>query len=115
MSKLNTWVHVHRMETDSQGRLYVAETQAFGPGDTLPAWAVKAVTNPKVWADGAPAAESASTGSTGGAAVPPKGGPGSGKEAWAAYATAKGVEVTDEMRSRDDIIAALEKAGVPTE
>lgn len=46
-------------------------------------------------------------------APPPKGGPGSGREAWAAYATGK-VEVSAEM-SRDDIVAALTAAGVPTE
>lgn len=46
--------------------------------------------------------------------VPPKGGPGSGRPAWAEYAAANGIVVTDEMRSRDDIIAALDLAGVPT-
>jgi hypothetical protein len=25
---------------------------AFGPGDDVPAWAVKAISNPKVWAGG---------------------------------------------------------------
>lgn len=43
---------------------------------------------------------------------PPQGGPGSGKEAWAAYADALGVEVDDDA-SRDDIIDAVEKAGHP--
>lgn len=47
--------------------------------------------------------------------MPPKGGPGSGRPAWAEYAMANGVVVTDEMRSRDDIIAALALAGVPTD
>ena len=39
---------------------------------------------------------------------PPRGGPGSGRDAWVAYAGARGVEVTDDM-SREDIMAALEQ------
>lgn len=53
-----------------------------------------------------------SDGSDGG--VPPRGGAGSGKDAWSAYAASKGVDV-DAEASRDDIIAALDDAGVPTE
>ncbi|UYL88296.1 hypothetical protein SEA_EVEPICKLES_9 [Arthrobacter phage EvePickles] len=49
MSKLNTYVHVH----DKDGI-----SHAFGPEDTVPAWAEKAITNPDVWAE-APAAEEA--------------------------------------------------------
>lgn len=49
-----------------------------------------------------------------GSGVPPRAGKGSGKEAWAAYAEANGVEV-DADASRDDIIAACEAAGVPVE
>lgn len=49
------------------------------------------------------------------ARMPPKGGPGSGRAAWAAYAQANGVDVTDEMKSRDDIVAACVVAGVATE
>lgn len=45
--------------------------------------------------------------------IPPRGGAGSGREAWADYASGK-VPVTDDM-TRDDIIAALEEASVPTE
>lgn len=40
---------------------------------------------------------------------PPRSGPGSGKEAWVAYAENVGVEVTDDM-TRDDIIAAVDEA-----
>lgn len=47
MSKLNTYVHVH----DKDGI-----SHAFGPEDTVPEWAEKAITNPDVWAE-APAAE----------------------------------------------------------
>jgi len=45
---------------------------------------------------------------------PPQGGPGSGKDAWAVYAAAKGVAV-DESAGRDDIIAAVKKAGHPVD
>lgn len=46
--------------------------------------------------------------------VPPRGGAGSGRDAWAGYAARHGVVVDDED-SREDIIAALDEAGVPTE
>lgn len=42
MSKLNTYVHVH----DKDGI-----SHAFGPDDTVPEWAEKAITNPDVWAE----------------------------------------------------------------
>lgn len=42
MAKLNTNVHV----ADADGTYHV-----FGPADDLPEWAVKAIDNPKVWAD----------------------------------------------------------------
>jgi hypothetical protein len=45
---------------------------------------------------------------------PPKGGAGSGADVWAAYASDNDVTVPDGA-SRDDIIAALDSAGVPTE
>lgn len=47
MAKLNTYVHVH----DKDGI-----SHAFGPDDTVPEWAAKAITNPDVWAE-APAEE----------------------------------------------------------
>lgn len=81
------------------------ELVTFPADSTPPAWAQAQIRNPKAWVGGeAPAL-------AGG--PPPKGGPGSGKEAWVAYAAGK-VEVTEEM-TRDDIIAALTSAGVPTE
>lgn len=46
--------------------------------------------------------------------VPPQGGPGSGKDVWAQYAAANGVSVPGGA-SRDEIIAACEKAGVPVD
>jgi hypothetical protein len=48
MSKLNTYVHVH----DKDGI-----SHAFGPDDTVPDWAEKAITNPDVWADAPTAVE----------------------------------------------------------
>ena len=45
---------------------------------------------------------------------PPKGGAGSGAQAWRDYATSKGVEVPADA-SREDVIATLDAAGVPTE
>ena len=44
---------------------------------------------------------------------PPRTGRGSGKDAWVAYAAANDVTVADDA-SRDDIIAALDAAGVDT-
>lgn len=51
---------------------------------------------------------------TGEPVPPPKGGAGSGVAKWREYADATGVQVDDEA-SRDDVIAALDAAGVPTE
>jgi len=45
---------------------------------------------------------------------PPKGGAGSGAPAWRKYAASKNVEVAEDA-SREDVVAALEAAGVPTE
>lgn len=49
-----------------------------------------------------------------GVGAPPKSGKGSGDEAWRSYAASNGVEVDDDAK-RDQIIAALDEAGVPTE
>lgn len=46
--------------------------------------------------------------------VPPRGGAGSGRDAWADYASAHNVDVADDA-SRDDIINALDEVGIPTE
>lgn len=51
---------------------------------------------------------------TGAGDVPPMGGAGSGKDAWAEYATGLGVEVTDDD-TRDDIVARVKAAGHPVE
>jgi hypothetical protein len=49
-----------------------------------------------------------------GPAAPPLGGPGSGRDAWAAWAEHLGVEVTEDM-TRDDIVAAIDAATEPEE
>lgn len=41
---LTCYVHVAHPDT--------GEIQIFGPDDEVPAWAVKAITNPDVWDDG---------------------------------------------------------------
>jgi hypothetical protein len=83
----------------------------FKPGDTPPAWALPQLSNPKVWQDGdVPSADESTD------TPPPKGGPGSGVDKWIAYAESKGVTLTDEQRkSREDVMAALDAASVPTE
>lgn len=45
---------------------------------------------------------------------PPKAGPGASKKAWQDYAAANGVDTAD-AESRDDVIDAVNRAGVPTE
>jgi hypothetical protein len=93
MGKILT-ARTHAM--DEQGRAVW-----FNPGDTVPGWARKQLTNPKLWGDEQPAT----------VPVPSTSGPGSGKEAWAAFAADRGVEV-DAGASRDDIMAACQAAGV---
>jgi hypothetical protein len=93
--------HVWLQKKDDNGN--VVDTQWFGPGDALPAWAEAAITHDKAYAE-----ESSSDG------PPPKAGRGSGLDAWKAYASVHEVEVPDGA-SKDDVIAALESAGVPTE
>lgn len=80
------------------------QPEVFEEGSVAPSWAADQVDD-HVFAATARAADGE---------VPPKGGAGSGKDAWAAYAASRGVEV-DEDATRDDIVAALESAGVPTE
>ena len=45
--------------------------------------------------------------------VPARSGPGSGRDAWAAYATSRGVQIPD-TASRDDIIDYLTGRGIVT-
>ena len=127
--KLATFVHV----ADDTGAMHV-----FGPDDKVPAWAASKITNPMAWKGGkvadpadeitrlrarlaelekgqakepTPAPPDAKPAASG---IPPKGGAGSGAPAWREYAVSKGVEVSADA-SRDDVIAALDAAGIPTE
>ncbi|MGI5144798.1 hypothetical protein ACQEVC_45525 [Plantactinospora sp. CA-294935] len=116
--KLNAFVTVHRR--DDKGEL-TGESVTVGPNDDLSrpelSWVESAITNPDVWADAAkptPAGESVGPQAPAGDGPPPKGGAGSGAPEWRAYAARKGVEVPDDA-SRDDVIAALSAANVPTE
>lgn len=90
------------------------EVTSVLPGDTIPSWAK--VTNPYVTGDDEPTGmRLPNDAAVGGTDDPPaKAGKGSGKEAWADYAEAHGVSVSDDA-SRDEIIAACESAGVPVE
>ncbi|MFI1607848.1 hypothetical protein ACH4YN_38040 [Streptomyces griseofuscus] len=105
--QLVAFVHVR----DVGGR-----TVAYGPGEDVPAWARKQITNPKAWGDVESAepsqVEAPSPAGTGGdLEAPPRAGKGSGVEAWRDFASRKGVDV-DQDASREQIIAACEAAGV---
>lgn len=88
---------------------------SFLPGDDVPDWAAKQITNPHAWEtveDDVPAAqpepvfvpvEDDPTG------APPKSGSGASRQAWADHAESKGVEVNPDWK-REDIIAAVESA-----
>lgn len=112
MARLNTTVFV----VDPDGR-----DRPFGPGEDLPDWAAKQISNPDVW-DGEPPAhirgqddakkEPASQAPAASAAQePPRSGKGSGRDAWAAYAASRSVEVKGDA-SRDDIIDQLAERGL---
>ncbi|MFC8182407.1 hypothetical protein ACFULT_26345 [Rhodococcus sp. NPDC057297] len=89
---LIAFVHV----ADENGTAHV-----FGPGDSVPEWARKKITNPTVWDGESTKVE-----------VPPQAGPKGGRDKWAAYAAANGVAADAEWK-RDDIIEALEARGIP--
>lgn len=93
---------------------------SFLPGDDVPDWAAKLITNPLAWGadeqpEDAPAPEPATVevaaGGEGGTpdGAPSKSGVGSSRQAWADYAESKGIEVDPDWK-REDIIAAVEKA-----
>lgn len=92
------------------------DMHSFGPSDTVPAWAQKAITNPGAWEDGGSAAEAGGpdTGGDTPPAIPPKGGAGSAAENWRGYARSQGVDVAEDA-TREDVVAALEAAGIATE
>lgn len=103
--QLVAYVHVR----DLAGR-----TTALGPGDDVPTWAAKQISNPKAWGDAEPGASSRPVVSSSAGAdtreAPPRSGKGSSVEAWRAFAERKGVDV-DQDASREDVIAACETAG----
>lgn len=111
--RLNTTIHVH---VDGASRVY-------GPADEVPDEVAALITTPGVWADNAEGTDQPDEADNaegtdevpdkvGG--LPPKQGKGSGVKAWRAYADTKGFETDDDI-SRDEIIAALDAAGIPTE
>ena len=133
--RLNTTVHVH---VDGASRVY-------GPTDEVPDTVATLITTPGVWADerddadqpdeadnaegtdeaeatdevpdtaeGTDEAEATDEVPDTAEGVPPKQGKGSGVTAWRAYADTKGFETDDDI-SREEIIAALDAAGIPTE
>jgi hypothetical protein len=90
---------VHAVERDEQGN--TTNSGVFGPDDTVPAWARKAITNPDVWGDG----EDDTDDTEGDTPERPTGN--ASREKWAAYAESQGVAVTEDMK-RDDIVAAVD-------
>lgn len=82
------------------------------PGDDVPGWAVGRIGEHALATgedDGVDEADDDAHD-----APPPKAGKGSGEDKWRAYAERHGVDVP-EAEGRDDVIAALESAGVPVE
>lgn len=125
--RLNGYVHV--VDSSPEG-LEVGRQATFGPDDVLPDWAVASISNPDVWADGRPPAPASASPVgpgpkfTSGPApapavvdvkVPPRGGAGSGRDAWATYARTAGHDAAADLPTRDEIIGALQTAGVPVE
>lgn len=98
MRTLNTYVHA--VHTDEQGN---QQSGTFGPGDVLPDWARKSITNPDVW-DGEDADIPAPV-EPSPVLERPKGN--ASRETWAAYAAQEDVEIEADM-NRDDIIAAVD-------
>ncbi|MFJ7069197.1 hypothetical protein [Streptomyces sp. NPDC101115] len=89
-------------------RAYVhIDGQAYGPGDELPAAVARRIGKHAFVDDD----EAGAGGDTDGVEAPPRSGRGSGIEAWRAFAEQNGVDTDDEM-SRDDVIAAAERAGL---
>lgn len=108
MARLNTTVHVY------DG----ADTIVYRPGDEVRPEHRAQITAPGVWVD--EPGEDLQEDKPEGLSIPPKAGPGSGKKAWAAYAVdasaAQGMKIDiPGDATRDEIVAALTEAGIPTE
>lgn len=80
----------------------------YGPDSDVPAEVAKRITNPKVWSDGGTMTAAAPTGDDPAAKEPPRGGPGSGVDAWKAHADYLGVTY-DEKASAKDIAALVDE------
>lgn len=103
MSKIGEYaVHLH----DDNGVLV-----SLLPGDDVPGWAVGRI-GKHALASGDDVNADVSDDSSD--APPPKAGKGSGEDKWRAYADRHGVDVSG-AEGRDDVIAALDQAGVPVE
>ncbi|SDD58981.1 hypothetical protein SAMN04488581_2609 [Mycolicibacterium neoaurum] len=96
----------------SEYTVYLTDTDgsvvAVKPGDGIPTWAK--ITNPYVLG----AEESGEQADEPVTGPPPRAGKGSGESAWRKYAEDNGVDVS-QVEGRDDIINAVDKAGVPVE
>lgn len=92
MATLKATVHVH---TDG-------ETVVYLPGVEVLPEHVKFITNPDAWEGEAPAVEVEGK-------EPPRGGPGSSAEAWAAYALSIGID-SPEGANKSEIIAIVDAA-----
>lgn len=68
---------------------------AYARGSTPPKEVADQITNPAAWEEESQPEE------------PPRAGSGSGRDAWRAYAEARGIEVSPDA-TRDEIIAATE-------
>lgn len=108
MAKLRSYVHV-----PVEGDWVV-----YGPDDEVPAEHAALITNPKAWEGGKLPSAKAAKFFEGKAEVteeatgePPRAGKGSSRDAWAEFASKRGVHVESED-TRDDIITALADAGV---
>lgn len=128
MDTLASYVHVIHPD---------GNVQELVPGQPVPDWAVPLVTNPKAWIGGevpesaaapppviAPpppqtatlvVAAADTTADPVAVKAPPRGGAGSGRDAWSAYAMVNGQSAAADLGTREEIIAALEAAGVPVE
>jgi hypothetical protein len=92
MAALISFVHV----TDKKGQTFV-----FGPGDDVPAWAQKLITNEKAWDEAPTTAPERAEGE------PPRNGAGSGLDEWKTYAASLDIEVPDDA-NREAVIALVD-------
>lgn len=94
MATLSTYVTVHRAEDGT--------AHTFGPGDDLPSWAEKAITNPDVW-DGKPPAHIQAGEPDDAAKAPARNAP---KAEWVDHAVAQGAVREDaEASTKEDLVA----------